>query len=115
MHAFLTIALIHLLAVASPGPDFAIVLKQSLSQPRRIVYFTALGVGLGILIHVAYSLVGIGFIIARSIVLFSIIKWLGAGYLLFIGWKSLRATPSEELHAGRSQAHTEMSAPAEIS
>jgi len=93
MGTFLTIALVHLLAVASPGPDFAIMLKQSLTQSRRTVVWTAFGVALGILVHVAYSLVGIGLIIAQSIVLFSIIKWIGAGYLLFIGWKSLTAKP----------------------
>ncbi|HLC67215.1 MAG TPA: LysE family transporter [Candidatus Nanoarchaeia archaeon] len=99
---FLTIALIHLLAVASPGPDFAIVLKQSVSQPRRIVYFTSLGVALGMLLHVMYSLVGIGFIIARSVVLFSIIKWLGALYLIFIGWKSLTTKPPREAQSASS-------------
>ncbi len=91
MTTFLTIALIHLLALASPGPDFAIIVKQSLSQPRRIVTWTALGVALGILVHVAYSLLGLGLIIAQSILLFSIIKLIGAAYLIFIGWKSLTA------------------------
>lgn len=91
MSAFLTIAVIHLLALASPGPDFAIIVKQSLSQPRRIVLWTALGVALGILVHVAYSLLGLGLIISQSIVLFSIIKFLGAAYLIYIGWKSIRA------------------------
>ena len=91
MSSFLTIAIIHLLALMSPGPDFAIMVKQSLSQPRRIVLWTAAGVALGILVHVAYSLLGLGLIISRSIVLFSVIKLLGAGYLIFIGWKSLTA------------------------
>lgn len=43
------------------------------------------------MIHVAYSLIGIGLVISKSIVLFSIIKFLGAGYLIFIGYKSLKA------------------------
>ncbi len=95
MSAFLTIAVIHLLALMSPGPDFAIIVKQSLSQPRKIVLWTALGVALGILVHVAYSLLGLGLIIAQSIVLFSLIKLAGAAYLIFIGWKSLTAkTPA---------------------
>lgn len=91
MSAFLTVACIHFLALASPGPDFAIVVQQSITQPRRIVFWTACGVALGMLIHVAYSLLGIGFIIAQSIVLFTTIKLLGAVYLLFIGWKALMA------------------------
>ena len=91
MSAFLTVAFVHLLAVASPGPDFAIVVKQSVTQSRKIVLWTAFGVALGILVHVAYSLLGIGFIISQSIVLFTTIKLLGAVYLLFVGWKALMA------------------------
>ncbi len=91
MSAFLTVAFVHLLAVASPGPDFAIVVKQSVTQSRKIVLWTAFGVALGILVHVAYSLLGIGFIISQSILLFTTIKLLGAAYLLFIGWKALTA------------------------
>ncbi|MBI3619384.1 LysE family translocator [Candidatus Peregrinibacteria bacterium] len=102
MHAFLTVALIHLLGVASPGPDFAIILQQGITQPRRVVVWTAFGLALGILVHVTYSLLGIGFIIAQSIVLFSLIKLLGAAYLLFIGWKAITAKRphgSKEQHA----------------
>ena len=88
---FLVIALIHFLALVSPGPDFAMISRSSLAYSRRTGVLCALGLALGILVHVTYSLVGIGFIIARSILLFSVIKYLGAGYLLFIGWKSLKA------------------------
>ncbi len=95
MSAFLTLAIVHLLGVASPGPDFAIIVKQSLSQPRRVVMWTALGVALGILVHAAYCLLGIGLVISRSIVLFSIIKFLGAAYLIIIGWKALRSKAPE--------------------
>jgi RhtB (resistance to homoserine/threonine) family protein len=90
MSTFLTVALIHLLAVASPGPDFAIVVQQSLTQSRRITLWIAAGIALGILLHVTYSLLGIGLLIAQSVVLYTVIKLLGAGYLLFIGWKALR-------------------------
>ena len=91
---FLTVALIHLLAVASPGPDFAIVLRESVGFGRRAGVFCALGVGTGILIHVAYSLLGIGLIVSQSIVLFNALKWLAAAYLLYIGIKALRARPA---------------------
>ncbi|PTU73158.1 LysE family transporter [Pseudomonas mangrovi] len=92
---FLTIALIHLLAVASPGPDFAVVVRESVVRGRRAGLFTALGVGSGILIHVTYSLLGIGLIVSQSILLFSILKWLAAAYLLYIGIKALRARPMD--------------------
>lgn len=91
---FFTVALIHLLAVASPGPDFAIVVRESVSHGRRAGLFCALGVGLGIFVHVAYSLLGIGLIVSQSIVLFNLLKWLAAAYLLYIGIKALRARPA---------------------
>ena len=96
--AFLTVIVVHLLAVVSPGPDFAIVTRNSLIYSRRVGIFTSIGLGLGIGVHVAYSLLGIGLVISRSVVLFSVIKWIGAAYLIYIGYKSLRAkkqTPEE--------------------
>lgn len=93
---FLTVALIHLLAVASPGPDFAIVVRESVAHGRRAGIWTAFGVGMGIFVHVGYSLLGIGLIVSQSIVLFNALKWLAAAYLLYIGIKALRAKPAAE-------------------
>lgn len=91
---FLTVALIHLLAVASPGPDFAVVVRESVAHGRRAGTWTALGVGSAIFLHVSYSLLGIGLIVSQSIVLFNVLKWLAAAYLLYIGFKALRAKPA---------------------
>ena len=63
---FITIALVHLVAVASPGPDFAIVVRNSISYGRRIAMYTSVGVGLGILLHVAYSLMGLSVVIQTT-------------------------------------------------
>ena len=92
---FLTVALIHLLAVASPGPDFAVVVRESVTHGRRAGIFTAFGVGTAIFVHVGYSLLGIGIIVSQSIVLFNALKWLAAAYLLYIGFKALRAKPAD--------------------
>ncbi len=91
---FLTVALIHLLAVASPGPDFAVVVRESVAHGRRAGTWTALGVGTAIFLHVGYSLLGIGLIVSQSIVLFNALKWLAAAYLLYIGFKAIRAKPA---------------------
>lgn len=90
---FMTVALVHLLAVASPGPDFAVVVRESVAHGRRAGSWTALGVGCGIFVHVAYSLLGIGLIVSQSIVLFNLFKWLAAAYLVYLGWRALRARP----------------------
>lgn len=88
---FLTVALVHLLAVASPGPDFAMVLRQSRVAGRKTAIWTSVGIGLGILVHVVYTLLGLGLVISQSVQVFNLIKLGGGGYLLYIGWKSLRA------------------------
>ena len=60
---------------------------------RRTGVYSSLGLALGMAVHVTYCLLGIGLIISRSILLFSVLKYLGAAYLIYIGWKSLRAQP----------------------
>jgi RhtB (resistance to homoserine/threonine) family protein len=87
----ITVAIIHLLAVMSPGPDFALISRNSFVYSRKTGIYSAIGLALGILVHVAYSLIGIGLIISKSIILFSTIKLLGAAYLIFIGYKSLKS------------------------
>ena len=91
LEQFLLIVFVHFLAVASPGPDFAIILKQSIRYNRRIAVYTSLGIATGIILHVAYSLVGIGLIIASDARLFSALKYLAASYFCYIAWHSLRA------------------------
>lgn len=96
MREFLLVAGIHLLAVMSPGPDFAMVLRNSLVYSRRVGILAAVGLGAGILLHVTYSLLGIGLIISQSILLFNAIKLIGAAYLIYMGVRALLAKKSEE-------------------
>jgi len=92
MEELLIVAGAHILAVASPGPDLALVLKNALSGNKKVGIYTALGIALGILVHVLYSVVGLALVISQSIVLFNIIKLVGAGYLIWIGVKSLMSS-----------------------
>ncbi|MFT5923985.1 MAG: RhtB (resistance to homoserine/threonine) family protein [Paraglaciecola sp.] len=95
---FLTIASVHLLAVASPGPDFAVVLKHSISFGRRAAIITSIGVGVGILIHVGYSLLGIGIIIKTTPVLFQVFSYVAAAYLLYLGWGAIRSPAPKNIN-----------------
>jgi RhtB (resistance to homoserine/threonine) family protein len=92
---FLTVAGMHALAVMSPGPDFAVVVKQSVSHGKTVGKFTAIGVGAAILIHIAYSLLGIGVLIKTSPGLFDLMKYAAAAYLLYLGISGLIAKPSD--------------------
>lgn len=96
---FLLVTAAHLLAVMSPGPDFVMISRNSLVYSRAVGIFSAVGLGLGILVHVTYSLIGIGLLISQSIVLFSIIKYIGAAYLLYIGYQCLRSKPQTATEA----------------
>lgn len=91
MTEFFTITLIVILAAISPGPDFVLVVKNSLEHGRKSGVFTALGVSCSLLIHVTYCILGLAVIISQSLFLFNLIKYLGAAYLIFIGIKSLLA------------------------
>jgi RhtB (resistance to homoserine/threonine) family protein len=93
---FFSIAVIHFFAVASPGPDFAVVLKQSIQQGRKAAITTSMGIGCGILLHVIYSLVGIGIIIKTTPWLLNVLLYLAAAYLAWIGFSALRSKPSNE-------------------
>lgn len=90
---FTTVAVAHLLAVASPGPDFALVLRQSIAHGRRTAVWTSIGVGAGILVHVGYSLLGLGLLIRGSATWFTIVKFAGAAYLAWVGLQALRSKP----------------------
>jgi RhtB (resistance to homoserine/threonine) family protein len=93
---FSQVALAHLLAVASPGPDFALVLRQSLRHGRRTALWTSVGIGTAILVHVTYSLLGLGLLIRGSELWFNIVKYAGATYLAWLGLQSIRSRPREE-------------------
>lgn len=88
---FLTIATAHFFAVASPGPDFAIVLKHSINYGKKIAILTSIGVGTAIFIHVAYALLGIGLIISSHAWLYDVLIVVASSFLLYIGWGACRS------------------------
>jgi len=94
---FLAIAIAHLFAVASPGPDFAIVTRQSVMAGTRIGIWTSLGVGAGILVHVSYCILGVALLLTRYEQLFNLMKLLAAGYLCFLGVQSIRESLRPQL------------------
>lgn len=88
---FLKLAVAHLLAVMTPGPDFAIVLRQSLNSGRRAGVWTALGVGTAILFHLTYSLFGLAVLGDKLPTVFLAVKIAGAAYLAWVGFQALTA------------------------
>jgi len=108
---FAKIALAHILAVAAPGPDFAMVVKQSISHGRRTAVWTAVGIGSAILVHVTYAVLGIGILLRTYPLAFAAVKFAGAGYLAWIGIKALRTRPRHEMAAPPELAEPDLSSP----
>lgn len=94
---FLTIALVHFLAVASPGPDFAVVSRYSLSFGRRAGYWVSLGIMIGIIVHVTYSLIGVALIIHSTQWLYMTLLAIGALYFAYMGIGAIQAKPRQTM------------------
>lgn len=101
---FLAVALAHLLAVMSPGPDFAMVTRQTLAYGRSAGVWTALGIGFGILFHVAWAMFGMGWVIERFPPFLEVLRLAGAAFLLWIGSQAIRARPQDPGAVDRTQA-----------
>ena len=91
MQGLILITSIHLLAAASPGPDFVLVSQQSLHHSRSAGLWCSLGITLGLSVHLLYSMLGLATIIANSATALWFIKILGGGYLLYLGYQGLTA------------------------
>ena len=87
----LTATLINLLAAISPGPDFVMCVRNSVSYSRKAGIYSGVGISMGLMVHMLYCSAGIGLLIAKSIIIFNIIKYIGAAYLIFIGISSIRS------------------------
>ncbi|PHS18870.1 MAG: amino acid transporter [Kangiella sp.] len=100
----ISVSIIAIFMAISPGADFIMVTRNSVFYSRTAGLYSALGVSLAIWIHVAYSIAGLAVVISNSIVLFSIIKYLGAAYLIYIGWKTFRSHSKLEITDNTNQS-----------
>ncbi len=102
---FFTAALLLNLA---PGPDLLFVLSRTLSGGRRVGLAAACGVCSGALVHVSAAALGLSAILATSALAFSLVKYVGAAYLLYLGFQALRSAgdglPQELARAPRCSA-----------
>jgi RhtB (resistance to homoserine/threonine) family protein len=78
-----------LLLNLTPGPDVLYIVTQSLRRGARVGVVAGLGITAGCFVHVAAAAVGVGALLASSSLAFSLLKWLGAAYLLWMGLRML--------------------------
>ena len=97
------------LPLISPGPDFVVAVRNSILYSRTAGLYTALGFMAGVSVHVVYTLLGLATLIAKSVVLFNIIKYAGAAYLFYIGIKALLSKGFEENNKSNKPKKTNMS------
>ncbi len=86
---FLQVFAVGVAVAVAPGPDFFMVLRNSLTRGRLAGVMTALGIGSALVVHVVYSVLGLALVIASSPAVFSLIRVCGALYLLYIAGRAL--------------------------
>lgn len=87
-----------------PGPDNIFVLTESVSKGQRNGIGVAIGLGCGVLVHTTIAATGLAFVIQQSEMVFSLIKYLGAGYLFYLAYQSFLETPMTlDLHTDKVQ------------
>ncbi len=79
------------LIILTPGQDMILVMSRSVSQGQKAGIITAFGVSIGLLSHTLLATLGLGALLLASEFLFTIIKFLGAGYLIYIGYQLLKS------------------------
>ncbi len=99
---FFSLGLIALLGAMLPGPDFAIVTKNTILHSRKSGYFTSLGIGAAILVHMTYCLLGMAIVIKNSLLVFNTIKYIGAAYLVYLGVKTFFSKQSNKIFSSVS-------------
>lgn len=91
-HILMTLAVVHFVALMSPGPDFALVVQNAARYGRQTGIYIALGLSLGILTHATFSMTGISYIVQQQPMLFALLQAAGGSYLLYLGGGALIAT-----------------------
>ncbi|MBI0436679.1 LysE family translocator [Dickeya dianthicola] len=93
----LFVATIAALGMISPGPDFFLVIKNAVRYPRLAAMMTAVGVIAGVATHMAYCVAGLAVVITTTPWLFSLLKYVGAAYLIWLGIQALRSRGGSQL------------------
>ena len=90
--SLLTLLAVHLLALATPGPDFLLVSRVAISTSRRAALLAAAGIALGVMAWAALALAGLHLLFAQIAWLQGAIKIAGGAYLVYLGARMLQAS-----------------------
>ncbi|MCW6024818.1 threonine export protein RhtC [Serratia marcescens] len=101
---FLTVALVHLIALMSPGPDFFFVSQTAASRSRREAMMGVVGISLGIVVWAGVALMGLHLILQKMAWLHQIIMVGGGIYLCWMGWQLLRSARAQQAQSAAQVA-----------
>jgi threonine/homoserine/homoserine lactone efflux protein len=101
-HAYVLFVMAALALLLVPGPAVVYVVARSVSGGRLTGLVSVLGIELGTLTHVVFAAAGLSAIVASSVVAFSVVKWLGAAYLVYLGLRQILGCGGEEEDTGLS-------------
>ncbi|QPO11855.1 LysE family transporter [Thalassospira sp. A40-3] len=111
----IAVGIITILAVISPGPDFAMVTRIALARGRRAGVLCAIGIGTGVSVHLGYTLIGLGVVFASNIWVLSALRYLGAAYLIWLGvsalWPDIRRLLGRPDHSKSASSVTNSDQP----
>src|SRR6202012_6040479 len=82
---FLTFIIAATIFAITPGLDIMFILNKSIGQGKKAGFYATLGINTGVLVHTIFAALGLSLIIARSVLAFSVLKYLGAAYLVYLG------------------------------
>jgi RhtB (resistance to homoserine/threonine) family protein len=110
MTVLLIFALAILVAAIVPGPDFAMVVRNTVMSGRSSGMWTAAGIGFGVSVWVIATSIGLAALLAASAPAFTVVKVAGAAYLVYVGLRSIRTAikerrrPAAEIELGREMS-----------
>lgn len=95
-----------LLLNLTPGPDVLYIVSHALRSGARAGMVAALGITAGCFVHIFAAAVGVSALMAASATAFTLLKWVGAAYLVYVGLRLLRPGPVAVVDLGVAPAHT---------
>src|SRR4051812_43411662 len=89
LHSYLLFCLASVVLCLSPGPDMIYLLSRSVAQGRKAALVAAFGINTGCWVHLIAAVSGLSAILATSAMAFTVVKWVGAAYLIYPGARIL--------------------------
>ncbi len=104
LHSYLLFVFASIALALMPGPDMAYMLARCIAQGRRAGMLAALGFNLGGYVHLTAAVLGLSALLASSSIAFTVVKWLGAAYLIYLGIGAIRSSQGQLLIRGDASA-----------